>query len=158
MRRAVPTAERDTKDSGSEVSAYHPPKIPPCVRFWPFRRKAGMYHTHFPPLEGTTLSSHSGECREKPSARTRTNPISQRPWKPNQNQEKLAMAYSFWGTYHLQGQTLLSCLHPPCTRCAPNRGHHLLSHIFEEKLPSQQRWTSTREVSNSLSNPWSCLL
>lgn len=98
------------------------------------------------------------ECKEKPPAPTKTILISQQPWKPDQNQEKPAVANSFWRTYHHQAKLLVPCLHLSSALCTLICGHHLLSHILQESLPSQQRWTSSREVSNSLCAPWSHLL
>lgn len=39
--------------------------------------------------------------------------------------------------------------------CTLTYAHHLLSHILQESLPSQQRWISSREVSNFLWVPLS---
>lgn len=60
--------EQNTNDSysRSEESAYHSPnKVMPCTRFQPFRRKAGLYHTHLPLIGRTSLSNHSNWVQRK---------------------------------------------------------------------------------------------
>lgn len=104
-----------------------------------------MYHFSAIQEKSRSVSHTSPTKRQdqplKP-ALMKTNLISRQPQKQNQNQEKPAVA-NLLKDLPPPGQTLLSCAHSTLSH-----GHQLHRHISQEKLPSQQRWMSSRQVSD----------
>lgn len=120
--------------------------------------KQVCYHTHLPLIDGTTLSNYSKWLQRKTTCTHKNNPHLPEASKPKPKPRKACCGKLFPKDLPPPGQTLLPCLHPSSTPCTLVYGQHLLSHILRESLLSQQRWTSSREGSNSLRVPPSHLL